>query len=324
MGESATALVVPEVMPAGPLAVWEDPAALQAKLDRYAATRKVFVDWLMATLVPGVDWQLIHRKIGPKGNKRECPHSRQHAQATCIACGGKATLCKPGAEKIAGLLNLRPRFTRDLETWEMLGSEKGMVCVRCELVDASDQVVAEGRGCRTKQGDYDDVNKTIKMVQKSAQIDATLRYAGLSELFTQDLEDAPPRAAAPRPAPAPPAPAETVRPNDEGPPPTNWDGMAQEMFPDAVDVTPEPPPRQTRVQSAAISPAKVKRMFALLHGAATAVSGEEKGTAHTAEFERLKAALHAYLTTAYGNPEFEAIHWRDYDAVCATIQEGRL
>jgi hypothetical protein len=40
-----------------------------------------------------------------------------------------------------------------------------------------------------------DANKAIKMAQKSAQIDAVLRCAGLSEVFTQDLEDLHPPAA---------------------------------------------------------------------------------------------------------------------------------
>jgi hypothetical protein len=34
------------------------------------------------------------------------------------------------------------------------------------------------------------VNKTVKMVQKRAMIDAILRFAGLSQWFTQDLPEA--------------------------------------------------------------------------------------------------------------------------------------
>ena len=37
--------------------------------------------------------------------------------------------------------------------------------------------------------DKGDINKSLKMAEKSAHIDATLRIAGLSEIFTQDLED---------------------------------------------------------------------------------------------------------------------------------------
>src|SRR4029453_13910841 len=109
----------------------------------------------------------------------------------CRTCGGKATLCKPGSEKMCGLLQLRPRFKRDIESWEMLGAEPGLVTLVCELQTANGTVVAEGRGARSREQDFGDVNKTLKMAQKSAQTDAVLRCAGLSEIFTQDLEDMP-------------------------------------------------------------------------------------------------------------------------------------
>jgi len=51
-------------------------------------------------------------------------------------------------------------------------------------------MAAEGTGARTvDKQDYGDINKSLKMAEKSAHIDATLRVAGLSELFTQDIED---------------------------------------------------------------------------------------------------------------------------------------
>lgn len=42
---------------------------------------------------------------------------------------------------------------------------------------------------RAVEQDSGDLNKALKMAEKSAHIDATLRMAGLSEVFTQDLED---------------------------------------------------------------------------------------------------------------------------------------
>ena len=65
------------------------------------------------------------------------------------------------------------------------------IMLRCELRDAHGHVVAQGAGARHISQDYGDLNKTLKMVAKSAHIDATLRLAGLSEVFTQDLEDRP-------------------------------------------------------------------------------------------------------------------------------------
>src|SRR5215472_3811467 len=172
-----------------PALVLNDPAALQARLDTYSEAREVLVKWLLSKLVPGIDYTLIHRKIGPRGNKSECPNAGNMVARVCEACGGKSTLCKPGSEKICGLLQLRPRFRRDQETWEMLGSEPGVLALVCELVTAAAVVVAEGRGARHRDMDYGDLNKSVKMTQKSAQTDAVLRLAGLSEIFTQDLED---------------------------------------------------------------------------------------------------------------------------------------
>src|SRR5262245_27168897 len=169
----------------------DDPAALQTQLARYSEARDVLVRWLFAHLVAGVDYMLIHRKVGPRGQKTECPQRADAQSPACAVCGGKATLCKPGSEKMCGLLQLRPRFRRDVDAWEMLGAEPGLVTLVCELTTAAGVVVAEGRGARHRDQDFGDVNKTLKMAQKSAQTDAVLRCAGLSEIFTQDLEDMP-------------------------------------------------------------------------------------------------------------------------------------
>src|SRR5215467_569619 len=160
-----------------PALVLNDPAALQARLDTYSEAREVLVKWILSKLVAGIDYTLIHRKIGPRGNKSECPNAGNMVARVCEACGGKSTLCKPGSEKICGLLQLRPRFRRDVETWEMLGSEPGVLALICELVTASGVVVAEGRGARHRDMDYGDLNKSVKMTQKSAQTDAVLRLA---------------------------------------------------------------------------------------------------------------------------------------------------
>jgi hypothetical protein len=63
------------------------------------------------------------------------------------------------------------------------------IIVRCELKDGQGNVVAVGVGARSVAQDAGDLNKCLKMAEKSAHIDATLRMAGLSEVFTQDLED---------------------------------------------------------------------------------------------------------------------------------------
>src|SRR5215510_15465428 len=111
-----------------------DPEALTARLETFSKARGLFVDWLFNRLVAGIDFLLIHRKVGPRGQKTECPNKLDAKGTTCPTCGGKATLAKPGAEKICGLLQLRPTFKRDADSWEMLGGETGLVTLICELV----------------------------------------------------------------------------------------------------------------------------------------------------------------------------------------------
>lgn len=183
-------------------AVLTAPDALKARLETYSASRKILMEWIEKELVPGTDYQLIHRKVGDRGNKRACPQQNDSRSKRCHTCGGKATLCKPGAEKICGLLRLRPKFRQDHETWEMLGKAAGTLALVCELVSEDGSIVAEGRGCRTKEQDFGDVNKSVKMCAKSAQIDAVLRCAGLSEVFTQDLEEGHPDDKEPKKPPA--------------------------------------------------------------------------------------------------------------------------
>ena len=57
------------------------------------------------------------------------------------------------------------------------------------LHTSSGFIAAEGTGARRVEQDKGDINKSLKMALKSAHIDATLRVASLSELFTQDIED---------------------------------------------------------------------------------------------------------------------------------------
>jgi len=100
---------------------------------------------------------------------------------------GKKSLAKGGAEKIASIFKWTAKFEKDTESLEMLGEIKGLVAYKCTLVNG--QFVGEGRGAAMLSKNGGDPNKTMKMAQKSAFIDAVLRASGLSDFFTQDLED---------------------------------------------------------------------------------------------------------------------------------------
>jgi hypothetical protein len=101
----------------------------------------------------------------------------------------KPAISKAGAEKFLSLFHLHASFHKDGDTWEMLGSPVGLLCYVCILSTSSGEVVGEGRGARDIKKDRGDVNKAIKMGQKSALCDAVLRTGALSDLFTQDAED---------------------------------------------------------------------------------------------------------------------------------------
>lgn len=102
---------------------------------------------------------------------------------------GKKSLAKGGAEKIASIFGWQADFRKDTEVFESLGLA-GFIPFICRLSKLS-VFVGEGRGGASLERNGKDPNKTIKMAQKSAFIDAVLRASGLSDFFTQDLEDMP-------------------------------------------------------------------------------------------------------------------------------------
>ncbi len=133
-----------------------------AEIDNFIEVRKAFITKVNAICVEGKDYHVIK---------------------------GKKSLAKGGAEKIASIFHWTAKFEKDTESLEMLGVAKGLVVLKCTLMNG--QFVGEGRGSASLVANSNDANKTLKMAQKSAFIDAVLRASGLSDFFTQDLEDMP-------------------------------------------------------------------------------------------------------------------------------------
>lgn len=146
------------------------PAVFKAGLDRRKANRDALMEWVRSSLVEGRDYGSIQINGRPS----------------------KPSLFKPGAEKIAGMLGLTATFP-NLSRYEeaaMQGKSLNAIILKCELVNTGGEVIGQGVGARfVDQQDKGDLNKSLKMAVKSAMIDATLRCAGLSEIFTQDVED---------------------------------------------------------------------------------------------------------------------------------------
>lgn len=181
MSTDVATLDVPAPQAVNPLDI--EPAAFRGALQRRGDNRKALMEWVRSSLVEGVDFGKIHfvaKKTCDKGANCTNPyHFSKHS------------LFKPGAEKICGMLNVTATFPtlHEYEQAALSGVALQHLIVRCHLVAASGQIVADGIGARSLGTDYGDINKALKMALKSAHIDATLRMAGLSEVFTQDVED---------------------------------------------------------------------------------------------------------------------------------------
>lgn len=160
----------------------------QAALERRKGNRTTLLEWLKNAMVEGTDYGRIHSM-----GKSKCQLAAQGMAEQCTdpKHWSKPSLWKPGAEKICGMLGVTVHYPAlcDYEQAALQGVELKAVIIRCELRDATGRAIADGIGARSLAQDYGDLNKALKMAEKSAHIDATLRMAGLSEVFTQDLED---------------------------------------------------------------------------------------------------------------------------------------
>jgi hypothetical protein len=158
-------------------------ATFKEGLDRRKSNRAALMAWVREALVEGSDFGKIHVV-----HKSKCQAGKNCKNPNHFS---KPSLFKPGAEKICGMLGVTVRYPTlpDYEKAALNGSTLNQIIIRCEIIDATGRVVADGVGARVISQDNGDINKALKMAEKSAHIDATLRMAGLSEVFTQDIED---------------------------------------------------------------------------------------------------------------------------------------
>lgn len=135
-------------------------------LARRGHNRRALLQWVRGALVEGTDFGKIK---------------------------GKESLWKPGAEKILGMLNCIAEFPNlnRYEDMALEGKEIRQIILRCSILNAQGEVIANGIGARSLAQDNGDLNKALKMAKKSALIDGCLTAGGLSEIFTQDIEDMP-------------------------------------------------------------------------------------------------------------------------------------
>jgi hypothetical protein len=157
-------------------------------LELRKANRDMLIEWVRASLVEGVDYGRLHIV-----KKSSCRLANEGRAAECQdpSHWSKPSMFKPGAEKVCAMLGVTPRYPSlpEYEQAALQGRKLEHIILRCELVNSAGMKVAEGVGARDTSKDYYDLNKSLKMCEKSGHIDATLRMAGMSELFTQDDPD---------------------------------------------------------------------------------------------------------------------------------------
>jgi hypothetical protein len=150
----------------------------------------------------------------------------------------KPFLMKPGSEKFVILFNHRAKFL-----WMEKDFKIGIFAVKCVLLNKkNEEIMGEGYGsARVSEKKNWTENEAMKIACKRAQIDASLRTYGLSEHFTQDIEDMAQREK---------NTAHTPAPRPYTPPPTR--------------PAPNSAPMRPRDPNAPISDPQVRMMFGLL------------------------------------------------------------
>ena len=178
-GEIAT--ITPEIAPAALVVLTTKD--LQTRIEEETEQRKLITQFISNHMKDGVDFGRIHISKNCE-DKYSCSYAKHPGHFS------KPSLFKPGSEKFVSLFHFRPTFERDDDTWEMAGKPAGLFCYKCNLIAPNGAIVGEGRGTARvgeKQGQTE--NNVVKIAEKRAQIDAVLRTGGLSDFFTQDIED---------------------------------------------------------------------------------------------------------------------------------------
>ncbi len=132
-------------------------------VDALLEKRRYFVEKILPTLVEGKDYFVIK---------------------------GRKSMGKPLAEKLASLYQLVATFEKDADTMEVFKSIDGLIALKCTLT-RDGVTVAEARAGAVLKEHNLCANTTIKICEKRAFVSAIIRATGLSDLFSQDLEDLP-------------------------------------------------------------------------------------------------------------------------------------
>ena len=178
MGDNELTTQPPETGPADirDAIMTADPETISQGLAMYSEKRLAFRTWLEGHLKEGVHYGF------PPGCRRSTANEKEWIS--------KPSLYKAGADLVCDLMQVRVEYATDMDAWKQLGEPVGTYVFRCMLKSrTTGELIAEGRGVRKVGEKGMKENASIKMAQKAAKVDAVLNGWGLSDLFTQDLED---------------------------------------------------------------------------------------------------------------------------------------
>lgn len=140
--------------------------------------------YVLDELKVGVDWGYIAKRHKDTGK------IITDDEGKIVTVGDKPSLFKGGAERILTRMHCTATIKRDSDTWEMLGSPKGVICYIAEIWDDKKEKTGEGRGCANLQErTIHSENTCAKIAKKRAIVDGVIQSFGLSSKFTQDIED---------------------------------------------------------------------------------------------------------------------------------------
>lgn len=93
----------------------------------------------------------------------------------------KLVLSKSGAEKLLQLISCKG------VNYELISKDNGMYVIKASIKEESG-LIGESYGIATIE-EFESHNTAIKLAQKRALVGAVINFFGISEFFTQDLED---------------------------------------------------------------------------------------------------------------------------------------
>lgn len=187
----------------------------QRVLQEYKERRKHFREWLLSNMKEGVHYGYppgCKPRLNENGDAIVEVWDNGQKKTTIVPKDQwqqKPSLYEAGADLLIDMLLYRCEFSAATDIAAALGDFVGRFVFRCKLYSRqSGELVGEGIGA-SQVGEKDSrmgqpLNQAIKIGKKRSKVDAVKNVLGISDLFTQDMEDDTGEVVPPAPAENPP------------------------------------------------------------------------------------------------------------------------